>query len=100
MQVIDEVKNLVGSYGKTCLKKKTPLTDEMIKKFKAHLINKDFFIKLKLIMYSIDSELRMTRNGGIVSDDYIAIHKNDGELCEDNDRQMVTHDDKFKLYVK
>ena len=98
--MINEVKLLVSAYGSQSAPKKLQLTDEMIKKFKTHLINKDFFIKLKLIMYSIDSELRMTRNGGIVSDDYIAIHKNSGELCEDNDRHMVTHDDNFKLYVK
>lgn len=50
----------------------------MLKQFKAHLMSKDFFVKLKLIMYEIDKELQMTRNGGAVSDEYILNFKNEG----------------------
>ena len=51
-------------------------------------------------MYEIDKELQMTRNGGAVSDDYIAVHKNDGALCSQPVRKMVTHDSDFKQYIK
>ena len=64
------------------------------------MINKDFFARLKLIMYEIDKELQMTRNGGAVTDDYIAVHKNDGALCSQPVRKMVTHDSDFKQYIR
>lgn len=51
------------------------LGTDVLKKFKQHLLNKDFFCKLKLIMFEIDKELQMTRNGGAVSDNYINVHK-------------------------
>jgi len=50
--------------------KKPKLSKEIIKKFKQHLINKDFFARLKLIMYELEKELQMTRNGGSVTDGY------------------------------
>ena len=69
--------------GKAAKTPKRELSDEVIKEFKNNMINKDFFIKLKLIMYEIDQEMQMTRNGGAVSDDYIQVMKNKGELCVD-----------------
>lgn len=63
-------------------KEKNKLEKEMIQKFKQHMVNRDFFARLKLIMYEIDKELQMTRNGGSVTDDYIAVHKNKGESCD------------------
>ena len=75
------------------------LGTDVLKKFKQHLLNKDFFCKLKLIMFEIDKELQMTRNGGAVSDNYINVHKDSGEACNDQVRKMVTHSTDFKQYV-
>ena len=43
--------------GKAAKTPKRELSDEVIKEFKNNMINKDFFIKLKLIMYEIDQEM-------------------------------------------
>ena len=89
-------------YGEKIAKKFNPsqIDDEILKKFKQHMLNKEFFAKLKEIMFDINNELRMTRNGGMVTDEYIAIHKDNGTQCEDQIRSMVTHDNDFKAYIK
>ena len=43
-------------YKKSKIPKKK-IEAEMLKKFKQHMINKDFFARLKLIMFEIDKEL-------------------------------------------
>ena len=72
----------------------------MIKQFKQHMIDKDFFGRLKLIMYEIDKELQMARNGGSISDDFVDIHKDKGRTCQEPIRKMVTHSEDFKEYIK
>ena len=42
----------------------------------------------------------MTRNGGAVSDDYISVHKNQGENCVEQTRKLVTHNGDFKQFLK
>ena len=72
----------------------------MLKEFKKQLLNAQFFTRLRLIMNEIENELQMTRNGGAVSDDYISVHKNQGESCVDNTRKLVTHNGDFKQFLK
>ena len=48
------------------------LDAEVIKKFKEHLYHKDFFLKLKSILDSLNRELQISRSGGAVSRDFIA----------------------------
>ena len=76
------------------------ISSDMLKKFKKHLLNKDFFSKLKSIITDTDIELQMTRNGGGVSDDYIHARKDDGELCSDETRKLVSHNADFRQYVR
>ena len=48
------------------------VTLKVIKKFKEHLYHKDFFLKLKGILNSLNRELEISRSGGAVSRDFIA----------------------------
>ena len=79
---------------------KRKISNELLKQFKKHLLNVQFFARLKLIMHEIESELQMTRNGGAVSDDYIGVHKNQGESCADATRKLVTHNGDFKQFLR
>ena len=78
------------------IQKRIRLPKDIIKKFKQHLMNKDFFASLKLIMYGVDKEMQMTRNGASVSDNYIKIRKDSGKHCTDATRFMVTHNPEFR----
>ena len=79
--------------GKKLTKRK--LEKELIKKFKDHLVNKDFFARLKVIMYSLDKELQMTRNGGSVTDEYSLMWRTKGNKEADWVRKEITFNTDF-----
>ena len=60
---------------------KRELDAEVLKRFKEHIFNKDFFFKLKLILVDVNRELVMTRGGGGVSYDYM--NMKDKSSCDD-----------------
>ena len=71
---------------------------EVIKRFKEHLYNKDFFFKLKLILVDLNRELEMTRGGGAISDEFIQLREKD--ICDDQTFQLIKHDPDFRQYCE